>query len=271
MNNQILFIFLNLLDLSTIFEPLKKLLVKTLYNLTKITNIVLYLTYGKLKYAKNFIKNRGKMNKPKCLFLFIIILTLSSCIDKVNQLKYLPVINISDSFYQIQDDIALTARALSAVESKKHFGVDLTNHGYIPIQIKIENRTPDNYIIRPSYIDLTIADSCKIAKLLHWDTSTFVMTTGCLSLLFWWPATIWVGQTGYDMYKMNRSANENVKEISVHSNQAIEIPPYDILNKFIFINKADFKSRFTIKLFNSIKRQLVVFDINVFGHIKPKI
>lgn len=210
------------------------------------------------------------MNKTKFLYLFIIILSLTSCIDTGNQLKRLPTMNIAESFYQIQDDIALSAKALSAAESKKHFGVDLTSHGYIPIQIRIENRTPDSYIIRPSYLDLIIADPNKIAKLLHWDTSTFVMTTGCLSLLFWWPATIWVGQAGYDMYKNNKNTNEIICETSLQNNQSIEIPPYDVLNKFIFVNKSDFRSRFTVKLFNTNKKNLVIFDISIFGNVKPQ-
>jgi len=206
--------------------------------------------------------------KPRFLFLLIIISTLSGCLDKANQLKYLPIMNISDSFYQIQDDISLTARTLSAAESKKHFGTDLINHGYIPIQIRIENRTPDNLIIRPSYLGLSIVDPNKIAKLLHWDTKTFVTTTGCLSLLFFWPATLWVGQTGYDMYKINRTTNKIICETSVNANQPIKIPPYDVLNKFIFVNRADFTSRFSIKLFNATQKRLLIFDVSVFGHAK---
>lgn len=208
------------------------------------------------------------MHKPTLLYLFIIIFSLNGCIDKVNQLKYLPAINISDSFYQIQDDIALTAKALSSAESKKHFGTDLISQGYIPIQIRIENRTPDDYILRPSYLDLIIADPLKISKLLHWDTSTFVMTTGCLSLLFWWPATIWVGQTGYDMYKINKSTNETVYQTSLNDTQSVEIEAYDILNKFIFVKRSDFTSRFTLKLFNKAQKKLIKFDVSVFGHVK---
>ncbi len=208
------------------------------------------------------------MMKSKFIFLTLFILSVSGCVDKINQLNRFPEINIADSFYQIQDDIALTARAFSSQESKSHFGVDLISKGYIPIQLRIENRSPDTYIIRPSYIELAIAEPSKIAKLLHWDTYWWVTTAGCLSLLFWWPATFYVGQSGYDMYRTNKNINECINYNSICENQAIEIPPYDVLNKFIFVTRSEFTSRFRIKLFNIDQKLLLTFNVNVFGHVK---
>lgn len=208
-------------------------------------------------------KKFSVIKSQKLLLMIFFIIFLQSCIPQKNYLRKFPPITFSNCFKNIQDDVLLFVKMLNQNESKNQFGVNLISKGYVPLQIKIENRSSNTYLIRPSYIGLDIVDPGIIAKLLHWDTYFWMLTAGGLSLMFWWPATIWLSQAGYDMYKSNRVTNELINECSIHDDQSIEILPYEIFNKFIFVERDNFSSEFIFKMFNQTERKILIFDINL--------
>lgn len=195
--------------------------------------------------------------------LFCILL-LSSCGYKIPSLKRFPVLEPKQAFCQVSDQIKLMVKAFTAQEAENHFGVDLVGKGYIPLQVKIDNQSANTYTICPSYVGLSAVSGKKIAKLLHWDTSFFMWSAGYPALLFWWPATIWVAQGGYGMYKANKKTDKLVQKCCLESERKeIHIKPYDIFERFIFVHKNDFTSNFEFKLYNEDDKRLVRFNVSL--------
>lgn len=199
----------------------------------------------------------------KLLISLSLLVFLSGCYYSAVDFRKFPAIKKSCGFYDLQDDIVVAIKALDPQESKNTFGLDLTSKGYIPLLLRIENRSSDILIIRPSYLNISIVDPAIIAKLLHWDTSFYIMTAGSLALLFFWPATYWVGKNGYEMYRDNRRINSTVNQLSLHENQPVKILPYEVLCKYIFVNKYEFINSFNLRIFNKTKRKLLNFFVNI--------
>lgn len=197
-----------------------------------------------------------------CSFLFGVAL-LSGCLPQQIELKKFPIIKKSNAFYENKEELIVAVKAFNKEECKAHFGVDITAKNYVALQLRIENRTPDTYIIRPSYLSLTIAEPQKVAKLLHYDTSFFITTAGALALMFYWPATYFIGRTGYDMYQNNKRINSIISDYSLSEDESLKIRPYEIVNKFIFVNRFDFTNNFTLKLFNKNQRKALSFFVSL--------
>lgn len=190
------------------------------------------------------------------------IMLLNGCSQQL-ELKRFPLIKKSTGFYENREDVIVAAKALTKEECKANFGVDITAKNYIAVQLRIENRTPDSLIIRPTYLSLPVADPIKVAKLLHQDTSFFVTTAGTLALMFYWPATYLIGRTGYDMYQNNRRINEMLADCSLSEDDCLKVRPYEIVNKYIFVNRYEFTNNFTLKIFNKTKRKLLTYFISI--------
>lgn len=205
------------------------------------------------------------MKLKKIAILCIVLLAfLPACIRKASHLKRFPQIEKNNCCFNQTEDLSLFIKALNSIESKSHFGIDFLNKGYVPIQIKVENSGAKTYIIRNSYLNLPMAESKEIAKLLHWDTSLFVCLAGAPALLFWWPATIWVAQGGYDMYRENKKINKLIKRCCLEiENEEVAIRPYDTLNRFVFVNTVDFIPWFDFKVYNEDDKKLMNFNIDL--------
>ena len=210
------------------------------------------------------MSNMKKMIKilKSCSFIFGLAL-LSGCFPQQLELKKFPLIKKSNGFYENKEDLIVAVKAFTKEECKAHFGVDITAKNYVALQVRIENRTPDSFIIRPSYLSIPIAEPQKIAKLLHYDTSFFVTTAGALALMFYWPATYLIGRTGYDMYQNNKRINNMIADYSLSEDEALKIRPYEVINKFIFVNRYEFTNNFTLKLFNKNQRKVLNFFVSL--------
>jgi len=197
-----------------------------------------------------------------CTFISSIVL-LSGCLPQQIELKKFPIIKKTSGFYNNIEEVILAVKAFNKEECKAHFGVDITAKNYVALQMRIENRTPDTLIIRPSYISLPVADPMKVAKLLHYDTSFFLTTAGTLALMFYWPATYLIGRTGYDMYQNNKRIDSIIDDYSLSEDEAIKIRPYEVVNKFIFVNRFDFTNNFTLKMFNKNQRKILNYFVTL--------
>ena len=159
---------------------------------------------------------------------------------------------------------------LSRQDSKEYFGSSslgkdlIINNGYLPIHINIENNTNNYLHLRPSYIDLTIQPSNRIAKLLHVDTSHAMYCLCVPALLFWWQAIPFIIiPMGLNMRRSNQKIGENLQFNALQTWKEVSIAPYEIIDKFVFIRARDFKQRFGIRLFNEDERKLISFDVNL--------
>lgn len=189
-----------------------------------------------------------------------ILICLTGCHKNTRYLERFPPHIHARSFDSNIDGVNVVVHQLSASESNDYFHVNLLAKGIIPIHLKINNESNNIYTIRPSYINIIPAQPVIIAKLLHWDTSWFISTAGYLSFMFWWPALFMVGQTGYDMYRANKNIDQLVQQNAL-SGQVLDILPFEIVEKFIFVQTEDYKQCFSLKMFNQTEHKVICFDI----------
>lgn len=198
----------------------------------------------------------------KTLALILVLLLSSSCAHK-NYLQRFPSTDAFESYQEGQDDITLLIHEFNAKESKEYFGVNLPSKGYIPLHIKIHNQGPSSYVIRPSYLDIYPAPASEIAEHLHYNTSQYMYWLGAPALLFWWPATIWVAQGGYDMYCSNKQIDASVDRMAfTWQEPEIIIHPYEKFERFIFVSSSEYKSRFRFRLYNQEEKKLISFLVD---------
>lgn len=206
----------------------------------------------------------GKKLFTTILFVTYLLALLTGC-QKNNKYylerfpKHLP----SQATYKKNiTGVNLTLHKFSSQECKDYFRVDLPAKGIIPLHLKIYNKSNNIYTIRPSYINLMPAQPIAIAKLLHWNTYSFVSTAGYLSFMFWWPGLFIVGQAGYDMYQNNREIDKLIEQHAL-AGQVLDILPFEVIEKFIFLQEEDFKPCFKIKMFNQTDKHVITFDVKI--------
>lgn len=204
-----------------------------------------------------------QMKKMLKILIGVIVLMSSSCAHK-NYLQRFPSIDSHDTYEESQGDVTLSINELNSRKSKSYFGVDLPNKGYIPLHIQINNNGPFSYVIRPSYLDIYPAAQSEIAEQLHYNTSQYIYYGGAAALLFWWPATIWVAQGGYDMYCSNKQIDSSVERLSFTWNEPeIIIHPYERFERFIFVSRSEYSSNFRFRLYNQDEKQLLSFLVDL--------
>lgn len=200
----------------------------------------------------------------KTLLLFLSILGLLPHCGKKAYLKRLPKINPATSFIETKDDLTLGVHAYTVKECKSYFDKNLIAQGYCPIHLSINNRTPDTYVLRPSYITLSMASPQKIAQLLHYNTSLIVTSTCCPALLFFWPAIpLVIVPAGLEMRRYNKKIDQRIDRTAIDVEDTVEIPPYSKVDKLIFVHSTDYQPQFEIMLYNNTKRSLVTFNVRL--------
>lgn len=203
----------------------------------------------------------------KSILLCFVLLTFTSCINlRVNRnrnyLQRFPQQKVETSYNLNQDDVQIIVHKFDAQDCKDYFQVNLIDKSIVPIHLKIINESNNIYVIRPSYIDLQPAEPLRIAKILHWDTSYYVSLMSYLSVMFWWPGIFYAGQAGYDMYYDNKKIDQLI-ESNALAGQVIEILPFEIIDKFIFVEAADYKDPFILRMFNQTEHKLLTFEIHL--------
>lgn len=201
------------------------------------------------------------LGKYSILFSFFIL--FSGCTYNVNNLRVLPSINVIDNSNKT-NEIVIAARMLNSLDCINHFGIDLIDLGYIPIQVKIINLTSNNYALSPRYINLPLVSAATISKLMHYPTSKFAWLAGIPAFLFFWPATILVGAESFNMYRNNKNMDYFIKNTSIEGqSQVLTIDSYGNLEKFLFIEKNAYAPAFEIKLYNKADKNFVSFCIDI--------
>lgn len=162
--------------------------------------------------------------------------------------------------------ITIAAVLVQDQECVDYFGKDIIELGYYPIHLKIDNRTPDTYILRPSYISVPLATPRKVAQQLHYDTS-LIITTACYpALLFFWqliPCAI--VPAGIYMREQNKKVTRTIQKKALSTQEILEIAPYTTIERFIFVHAQDYIPHIDISLFNDRTKELATFNIDQYS------
>lgn len=195
--------------------------------------------------------------------MILMLLMIAGCAHQ-QYLERFPRLGRQETITQERDGVFVSVHQLIGSESRSYFEVDLPSKGYIPLHLVIDNQTASSLVIRPSYLDLVLASSHEVAKVLHYDTSSYMYCLGAPAFLFFWPAIYWVGKSGYQMYQANKEINAQVDRMSYEwQNPEIIIYPYEKFERFMFVRSYEYKSNFTLKLFDQDQKKLLSFDFDM--------
>ncbi|NDD58680.1 MAG: hypothetical protein EBZ47_05415 [Chlamydiae bacterium] len=185
------------------------------------------------------------------------VLTISSCIvllglftpwDSHRQwnLPQSSTIKVEQTFLR-DNSIHIVAKAYSAEESKKYLGVDVLSKGIQPVQLSIQNHSPETYMIAKESVDLSSISASKMTSKLMQSAIPRGIAFKVASLFFWpimIPGTI-------DSMITFKSFTKLKKDLKARLVKEEFIAPYSITNRILFVQKDEFKDTFDIALRNA--------------------
>ncbi len=207
------------------------------------------------------------------IFLSCALFLLPACEHQKGRdyLKRFPRIEYGCDYSGLQDGVSLKVHLFSKQDSKDYFGSTnfgfsdkVISEGFLPIHINISNDSNSAYTLRPSYLDLLVQPSNRVAKVLHSDTYNYVTWLTLPALMFYWQAIpMLVIPMGLNMRRSNQKISENLQHNALQTWKAVTIAPYETIDKFIFVRPQDFKQSFILKLFNEDERKLITFNVDL--------
>lgn len=214
-----------------------------------------------------------RINIYLSIFLYCTLFLLPGCEHQKERdyLKRFPRIEYGCDYSGFQNNISLKVHLFSKQDSKDYFGTNnfgfndkVISQGFLPIHINISNDSNCAYTLRPSYLDLLVQPSNRVAKVLHADTYNYVTWLTLPALMFYWQAIpMFVIPMGLNMRRSNQKITENLQHNALQTWKSITISPYETIDKFIFVHIQDFKQSFTLKLFNEDNRKLLTFNVDL--------
>lgn len=190
--------------------------------------------------------------------------------QKPGYLKQIPVAHESPVFTTTKQDVTVEARALTKQETINHFGVNIRAY-YQPIHLALHNNNNHTLIFRHSYLNIPTAEPKKVAELLHKNTVgriTALVGLGYLGAALFAPLTplILVAiPVGFLSSSYNKKIDKKIAHISldVSDTAMVFIPPYGTVNKFIFVPRDEYRSRFDLTLFDAETKEALIVNIVV--------
>lgn len=167
-----------------------------------------------------------------------------------------------------KQDVTVYNHWYTPEESLEYFGVDLPAKGYRPVQIRIENRSPDTYYFRPENLNVELAKPKEVARLLHHNTSLIsggLVACGYLGFQLFAPLTpclFYAAPTAWKLHKDNQAVNARTKKLCYNTASEIKIPPYSSIDKFAFVKSSDFYGDCRLTLYNQDARKPIKFNIS---------
>jgi len=162
-------------------------------------------------------------------------------------------------FHPKEKGVDVQLRTLTAEESRALLGHDLPSKGVQPLQVTIQNNSPETYRFSPEGIDLANIDPRDVAKKVRKAAIPRMIGFKILGMLFWpfmIPGTIDSIHTfhSYKLLKKDYRAKAVKDEV---------IPVYSTFNRILFVPVEDFRNEFTVTLVDLHKLEPLVFSITM--------
>jgi hypothetical protein len=152
--------------------------------------------------------------------------------------------------------VNIIAKAMNPDESKQNFGHDLISRGVQPLQLSIQNNTPNQYSLCPSSVDLPCVEASKVAFKVTKSAIPRTIAYKAASLFFWpfmIPSTI----DGIRVLSHQRSLK---KDLVAKSMKDEVIAPYSTFHRVLFVPKEELKENFKITLIDLDTLQATEFN-----------
>jgi len=188
-----------------------------------------------------------------------VLISSSIFLGMASPLKINPAAGISHSIHHLlkeESGVRVWVKNLSSEESEHYVKKDLLSLGVQPVEIIIDNASPDPYYFSPRSIDLPLVEERDILKKVF--SSAFPRQLGfqVASLFFWpfmFPSTI-------DSLLTHKSYRKLAKEFSSKSVKEESIAPYSTVHRIFFLVKDHKTEQFCVTLENEETLESKVFE-----------
>ena len=175
------------------------------------------------------------------------LLSLASCASY----QAAPLTNLSSSMIMTEtrssnrEDVTIIAKAFNRADCKRYLDRDVISKGYRPVQLYIENNSPNNYHFSLNRITLPLARAEEVAEKVHTSTAGRAAGYGAAAVftcgLFAIPAVI-------DGVK-SANANESLdNDFSSKSARDQTLYPHSHANMVLFVPTSGYTSNFDVTL-----------------------
>lgn len=214
------------------------------------------------KYFKAHYYNLFSLSQKYFFFATfgIFILFAGGC-AKYKSKPFTPLTTVASIY---TTELCVGAKILNDQELYHYFSRRLKGRGYVPIQITIQNKSSDYYLLTAENISLQIASREAVAKLLHLNTVkrmvTFLIPAILLSGLIFVPAAIIEGSW---CNNANKKLCHDFERRVFDRGDTLLIQPHSECNKIFFIAAEDFSNEFDIRLKERESLSTATFVVNV--------
>lgn len=162
-----------------------------------------------------------------------------------------------------QENLRIVVKQLSSRETFREFGVQVITEGYHAFSLEISNESENIFALRPSYISLPLTSGKRIARLVHWKTSTWASCGLVACTFFWWPGIpLLVIPASWSMREFNKRTTKSLEKHTLCGDESIEILPHERVRKFFFIHETAITEPLEIGFFCRETKKFVRFRLS---------
>jgi hypothetical protein len=192
---------------------------------------------------------------------FLVILTGQG---NFSSFSPLPTLFSGKELFAEEGRVRISVKSLNTEESKKYLRSDLLKEGYVPLQITIENQSPDPYLITPESISLPLVSPKEIAGLVKKSALPASIGLKIAGFLFW-PLSIPSTMHGI---KTMQSYKILKKDLITKSVKEEIIAPYTTMNRVFFVTTESHLEEFSVSLVNQDTLETKLFSVQDPMHPK---
>lgn len=148
---------------------------------------------------------------------------------------YAPEVSEEDRRGLLPAPVEISLKKLDSTESKERFGKNLLKAGIQPIELIIQNDSPDLLLLRPSSINLPLEKASQVIAAAKHEVFFTTLSTASVSAIYFWPAIIPSLGLGLWLHWDNLTFEQRIKEHILSADVALEIFPYERVSKTFFV------------------------------------
>lgn len=156
-----------------------------------------------------------------------------------------------------EERVLVNIKALTKEESEKYLHGDMVGWGYQPVQVTIENNSPDPYYLTKDSIDLPLIAEDQVANEVL--KKSIPRSIGFkIASFFFWPFMI---PSTVDSLMTIKSYNNLKRSLASKLVKEEIIAPYSVVNRLFFVKIENYKDSFVIKIQNQETLEDKVFEV----------
>ena len=168
-------------------------------------------------------------------------------------------LDLTEERFAKEEAITLTVKALSEEESERYLQRNLIKWGYRPVQVTVDNRTSDPFLVDPQGVDLALDSASQVAKIAFKESIPRSIGLQVASLAFW-PLSI-LSMMG--SIKTMQTISHLKKSFAAKEFKKEVIAPFSCVSRILYIPEKEYEEKegFTMSMINQETLETTQFSI----------